>query len=102
MRKITILLFLSLLYLAGCVNEDFVNQAGNVREGEPAQVNLKVGVTPMGVGLKTRALKEDEENKISNLRILIFNSKGEIVTNQKYDSDPGSLLNLETVSGFVS
>lgn len=99
MRKITILLFLSLLYLAGCVNEDFVNQAGNVREGEPAQVNLKVGVTPMGVGLKTRALKEDEENKISNLRILIFNSKGEIVTNQKYDSDPGSLLNLETVSG---
>ncbi|WP_455641304.1 DUF4906 domain-containing protein [Parabacteroides sp.] len=99
MKKITILLFLSLLYLAGCVNEDFVNQAGNVREGEPAQVNLKVGVTPMGVGLKTRALDPDDENKISNLRILIFNSKGEVVTNKKYDNDPGTSLNLETVSG---
>ena len=99
MKKITILLFLSLLYLAGCVNEDFVNQAGNVREGEPAQVNLKVGVTPMGVGLKTRALEEEDENKISNLRILIFNSKGEVVTNKKYDNDPGASLNLETVSG---
>ena len=99
MKKITILLLLAILLLPGCTNEELIGRSGNMRDGELAQVNLRIDGAAMSDGLKSRSKASAEEAEIANLRVLIFDDRGAIVTNKKYSSDPGKSLRIETYSG---
>lgn len=87
------------LVFSSCVNEYFTDMVGNIPEGEPALVSLKMDMAVMGSGAKSRTMTPEQENKIENLRVMIFNNKGNIVTNRRYADSPGTSLNIETYSG---
>ena len=70
-----------------------------MRNGELAQVNLRIDGAAMSDGLKSQSVTSDKEAEIANLRVLIFDDQGDIVTNKKYSSDPGKSLRIETYSG---
>lgn len=99
MKKITIILMLGTLLFSGCVKEELVSPAGNVEEGKPALVSLKMNMAAMGSGAKTRALTPEQEKTIENLCVMIFDSQGHIVTNRRYADNPGTSLNIDTYSG---
>lgn len=98
MKKIAIILFAALMF-SSCVKEELLDNGGNAPEGKPALVSLKMGMAAMGSGPKSRAMTPEQETKIENLRVMIFNSEGHIVTNKKYTGDPGRGLKIETMSG---
>lgn len=104
MKNIALILFLSTLLFSGCVKDEFVSPNGNVPEGEPALVSLKMGMTAMGSRARTRVVPDDVENKIENLHVLIFDAQDNIVTNQRHEglnasgSSPLS-LDVKTYSG---
>lgn len=104
MKKIAILYFLGALLLSGCVRDEF--DTTRVEEGLAAHVGLKMMMPDMGgehgegstrSTADTRAVDDDVENRLDNLRVLIFNSSGELVTNRKYTAQPNgpSLLSLQ-------
>lgn len=98
MKKIGTILLLSILLFSSCVKEE-PDYGGNAPEGKPALVSLKIDMAAMGSAAKTRAMTPEQEQKIENLRVLIFNSEGHIVTNKKYTGNPGTSLDIETMSG---
>ena len=104
MKNIALILFLSALLFSGCVKDEFVSPNGNVPEGEPALVSLKMGMAAMGSRARTRVVPDDVENKIENLHVLIFDAQDNIVTNQRHEglnvsgSSPLS-LDVKTYSG---
>ena len=82
-----------------------------VEEGIAARVSLRMllpdmdGAVSAGntrTSANTRAVDADVENRLDSLRVLVFNSNGEIVTNRKYTAQSdGSLssLQIDTWSG---
>ena len=98
MKKIAITL-LTVVMFSSCVKEKLLDNGGSVEEGNPALVSLKIDMAAMGGAPKTRAMTPEQEKKIENLRVLIFNSEGNIVTNKKYTGDPGTSLDIKTYSG---
>ena len=90
-------LLLSALLLAGCVREEFPG-AGSVAEGEPARIELNLIVPTMSSGSSTRALTPEQENKIENLRVMVFRADGSVVSNGKYVSS-GSKFTIDSYSG---
>lgn len=90
-------LLLSALLLAGCVREEFPG-AGSVAEGEPARIELNLIVPTMSNGSSTRALTPEQENKIENLRVMVFRADGSVVSNGKYVSS-GSKFTIDSYSG---
>jgi hypothetical protein len=82
-----------------------------VEEGIAARVSLRVllpdmdGAVSAGntrTSANTRAVDADVENRLDSLRVLVFNSSGQIVTNRKYTAQSdGSLssLQIDTWSG---
>lgn len=90
-------LLLSALLLAGCVREKFPG-AGSVAEGEPARIELNLIVPTMSSGSSTRALTPEQENKIENLRVMVFRADGSVVSNGKYVSS-GSKFTIDSYSG---
>ena len=104
MKNIALILFLSALLFSGCVKDEFVSPNGNVPEGEPALVSLKMGMAAMGSRARTRVVPDDVENKIENLHVLIFDAQDNIVTNQRHEglNASGNLplsLDVKTYSG---
>lgn len=109
MKKIAILYFLGALLLSGCVRDEF--DTTRVEEGLAAHVGLKMVMPDMGgehgegstrSTADTRAVDDDVENRLETLRVLIFDSNGDIVTNNVYtEQSAGSLssLRIETRSG---
>lgn len=97
MKTVKIISLLCLVALLGsCVKEE-LTQGGNVVEGEPAQVTVSLNRAMMGS--KTRALTDKEEQKINNIHVLIFDQKGNIVSNIHFDSYADK-LNVKTTSGW--
>lgn len=90
-------LLLSALLLAGCVREEFPG-AGSVAEGEPARIELNLIVPTMSSGSSTRALTPEQENKIENLRVMVFRANGSVVSNGKYVSS-GPRFTVDSYSG---
>lgn len=109
MKKIIILYFLGALLLSGCMRDEF--DTTRVEEGIAARVSLRMllpdmdGAVSAGntrTSANTRAVDADVENRLDSLRVLVFNSNGEIVTNRKYTAQSdGSLssLQIDTWSG---
>lgn len=109
MKKIIILYFLGALLLSGCMRDEF--DTTRVEEGIAARVSLRMllpdmdGAVSAGntrTSANTRAVDAAVENRLDSLRVLVFNSSGEIVTNRKYteQSDgPLSSLQIDTWSG---
>ena len=109
MKKIIILYFLGALLLSGCMRDEF--DTTRVEEGSAARVSLRVllpdmdGAVSAGntrTSANTRAVDADVENRLDSLRVLVFNSSGQIVTNRKYTAQSdGSLssLQIDTWSG---
>lgn len=109
MKKIIILYFLGALLLSGCMRDEF--DTTRVEEGIVARVSLRVllpdmdGAVSAGntrTSANTRAVDADVENRLDSLRVLVFNSSGQIVTNRKYTAQSdGSLssLQIDTWSG---
>ena len=109
MKKIIILYFLGALLLSGCMRDEF--DTTRVEEGIAARVSLRVllpdmdGAVSAGntrTSANTRAVDADVENRLDSLRVLVFNSSGQIVTNRKYTAQSdGSLssLQIDTWSG---
>lgn len=109
MKKIIILYFLGALLLSGCMRDEF--DTTRVEEGIAARVSLRVLLPDMDgavnagntrTSANTRAVDADVENRLDSLRVLVFNSSGQIVTNRKYTAQSdGSLssLQIDTWSG---
>lgn len=109
MKKIIILYFLGALLLSGCMRDEF--DTTRVEEGIAARVSLRVllpdmdGAVSAGntrTSANTRAVDAAVENRLDSLRVLVFNSSGQIVTNRKYTAQSdGSLssLQIDTWSG---
>ena len=97
MKSIITLTLGVLLLFSSCVNED-LSGGGNAPEGMPALVSLKMNMATMGSKQKTRAMTPDEEKKIENIRVMIFDGDDHIVTNKKYIGSSTS-INIETYSG---
>ena len=103
MKKIIILYFLGALLLSGCMRDEF--DTTRVEEGIAARVSLRVllpdmdGAVSAGntrTSANTRAVDADVENRLDSLRVLVFNSSGQIVTNRKYTAQSdGSLSSLQ-------
>lgn len=87
------------LMLSSCVREELMDTGGNIPEGEPALVSLKMDMAMMGSGAKSRTMTPEQENKIENLRVMIFDNKDNIVTNSSYADSPGTSINIKTYSG---
>ena len=98
MKKVAVTL-LTVVMFSSCVQEELLDNGGRVEEGNPALVSLKIDMATMGDAPKSRAMTPEQEKKIENLRVLIFNSEGNIVTNKKYTGDPGTSLDIKTYSG---
>lgn len=99
MKKIAITLMFTALMLSSCVREELMDTGGNIPEGEPALVSLKMDMAMMGSGAKSRTMAPEQENKIENLRVMIFDNKDNIVTNSSYADSPGTSINIKTYSG---
>lgn len=109
MKKIIILYFLGALLLSGCMRDEF--DTTRVEEGIAARVSLRVLLPDMDdavsagntrTSANTRAVDAAVENRLDSLRVLVFNSSGQIVTNRKYTAQSdGSLssLQIDTWSG---
>lgn len=118
MKKIIILYFFGALLLSGCTRDEF--DTVRVEEGIAACVSLRMLMPDMtgavsaggstgntrgalGSGSDTRTVPSDVENRLDNLRVLVFNGSGELVTNRKYtaqpDGPPLSSLQIDTWSG---
>ena len=105
MKKITVLYLLCMLLLSGCTRDEF--NTVRVEEGIAARVSLRMLPPDMGAasstGSGTRTVPSDVENRLDNLRVLIFNGSGELVTNRKYTAQPNgsslSSLQIDTWSG---
>ena len=109
MKKIIILYFLGALLLSGCMRDEF--DTTRVEEGIAARVSLRVllpdmdGAVSAGntrTSANTRAVDADVENRLDSLRVLVFNSSGQIVTNRKYTAQSDgalSALQIDTWSG---
>ena len=118
MKKIIILYFFGALLLSGCMRDEF--DTTRVEEGIAACVSLRMLMPDMtgavsaggstgntrgalGSGSDTRTVSSDVENRLDNLRVLIFNGSGEVVTNRKYTAQPDgpslSSLQIDTWSG---
>lgn len=118
MKKIIILYFFGALLLSGCMRDEF--DTTRVEEGIAACVSLRMLMPDMtgavsaggstgntrgalGSGSDTRTVPSDVENRLDNLRVLVFNGSGELVTNRKYtaqpDGAPLSSLQIDTWSG---
>ena len=118
MKKIIILYFFGALLLSGCMRDEF--DTTRVEEGIAACVSLRMLMPDMtgavsaggstgntrgalGSGSDTRTVPSDVENRLDNLRVLIFNGSGEVVTNRKYTAQPDgpslSSLQIDTWSG---
>lgn len=103
MKKIIILYFLGALLLSGCMRDEF--DTTRVEEGIAARVSLRVllpdmdGAVSAGntrTSANTRAVDAAVENRLDSLRVLVFNSSGQIVTNRKYTAQSdGSLSSLQ-------
>lgn len=52
----------------------------------------------MSSGSSTRALTPEQENKIENLRVMVFRADGSVVSNGKYVSS-GSKFTIDSYSG---
>ena len=82
MKKITVLYLLCMLLLSGCTRDEF--NTVRVEEGIAARVSLRMLPPDMGAasstGSGTRTVPSDVENRLDNLRVLIFNGSGELVT----------------------
>lgn len=105
MKVISIILFLGMFLFSSCVKEDFPSLGRNYPEGKTALLTLKLKPATMDNGGTTRAVADALENKVENLRVLIFDDQaGELVTNMK-DSGPftntgtGVSLTIKTYSG---
>ncbi|MEG2856815.1 DUF4906 domain-containing protein [Bacteroides sp.] len=95
----TIILLLSLtLLVVSCVKED-IYVAGSVSEGDQALVSLNMSMAQMGSKTLTRALTPEQETKINDLRVMIFNGAGRIVTNKKFVGNLGTSIQIDTYSG---
>ena len=109
MKKIIILYFLGALLLSGCMRDEF--DTTRVEEGIAARVSLRVllpdmdGAVSAGntrTSANTRAVDAAVENRLESLRVLVFNSSGQIVIIRKYTAQSdGSLssLQIDTWSG---
>lgn len=109
MKKIIILYFLGALLLSGCMRDEF--DTTRVEEGIAARVSLRVllpdmdGAVSAGntrTSANTRAVDAAVENRLDSLRVLVFNSSGQIVTNRKYTAQSDgalSSLQIDTWSG---
>ena len=109
MKKIIILYFLGALLLSGCMRDEF--DTTRVEEGIAASVSLRVLLPDMDGAVSAgntrtsanpRAVDAAVENRLDSLRVLVFNSSGQIVTNRKYTAQSdGSLssLQIDTWSG---
>ena len=109
MKKIILLYFLGALLLSGCMRDEF--DTTRVEECIAARVSLRVllpdmdGAVSAGntrTSANTRAVDAAVENRLDSLRVLVFNSSGQIVTNRKYTAQSdGSLssLQIDTWSG---
>ena len=109
MKKIIILYFLGALLLSGCMRDEF--DTTRVEEGIAARVSLRFVLPDMDgavsagntrTSANTRAVDAAVENRLDSLRVLVFNSSGQIVTNRKYTAQSdGSLssLQIDTWSG---
>lgn len=109
MKKIIILYFLGALLLSGCMRDEF--DTTRVEEGIAARVSLRVllpdmdGAVSAGntrTSANTRAVDAAVENRLDSLRVLVFNSSGQIVTNRKYTAQSDgalSALQIDTRSG---
>lgn len=109
MKKIIILYFLGALLLSGCMRDEF--DTTRVEEGIAARVSLRVllpdmdGAVSAGntrTSANTRAVDAAVENRLDSLRVLVFNSSGQIVTNRKYTAQSDgalSALQIDTWSG---
>ena len=116
MKKIIILYFFGALLLSGCMRDEF--DTTRVEEGIAACVSLRMLLPDMtgavsaggstgntrgalGSGSDTRTIPSDVENRLDNLRVLIFNGSGEVVTNRKYTAQPDgpslSSLQIDTI-----
>ena len=56
MKKIAITLMFTALMLSSCVREELMDTGGNIPEGEPALVSLKMDMAMMGSGAKSLSL----------------------------------------------
>ena len=90
-------LLLSALLLAGCVREKFPG-AGSVAEGEPSRIAFNLIVPTMSNGSSTRTLTPEQENKIENLRVMVFRADGSLVSNGKFVNS-GSRFTVDSYSG---
>lgn len=81
--------------LGSCVKEELL-QGGNVVEGEPAMVTVSMKGAQMGS--LARALTPEEEKEIKNIHVMIFDNKGNLVTNTHFNSNADN-LNVKTTSG---
>lgn len=109
MKKIIILYFLGALLLSGCMRDEF--DTTRVEEGIAARVSLRVllpdmdGAVSAGntrTSANTRAVDAAVENRLDSLRVLVFNSSCQIVTNRKYTAQSDgalSSLQIDTWSG---
>lgn len=63
MKKIIITLLFGVLLSTSCSDEELRNNGGNVKEGKPALVSLKMDMATMSDG-KTRAMAPDKEKRL--------------------------------------
>lgn len=92
--KVMPILLGALLLLGSCVKEEFPG-GGDTPDGKPTLMTLSLSASLMDDQSVTRAgLSEADENKFKNVRIMIFQPSGEVVTNNRIEY-PTATVNPE-------
>lgn len=94
-----IYLIVVVLGLSSCVEESF-SEDKLVEEGIPTTIRLNFGVED-GLSIETKGLQTDlDENRVNSLRVFVFNSNGDVVTNKVFPTSEITYTNGKT-EGYV-
>lgn len=94
-----IYLIVVVLGLSSCVEESF-SEDKLVEEGIPTTIRLNFGVED-GLSIETKGLQTDlDENRVNSLRVFVFNSNGDVVTNKVFPTSKITYTNGKT-EGYV-
>lgn len=100
--KVIPILLGAMLLLGSCVKNE-LDGGGDTPDGEPTLMTLSLSASFMYDQSATRvALPETEENKFKDVRVMIFKSSGEIVTNYRIEYREATVnpeIKINTYSG---
>lgn len=100
--KVIPILLGALLLLGSCVKEELPG-GGNTPDGKPTLMTLSLSASLMDDQSVTRAgLPKEEENKFKDVRVMIFQPNGEVVTNYKIEYPTATAnpeIKINTYSG---